>query len=84
MFQEVGAGLPGRILALAHAALRETIATGGRQIDLRAATIVTSEDVDREDTAGSESAVIQTRLALPGIDGEDEPPAGSRRRGRQR
>lgn len=84
VIHEAGAGLPGRILALAHAALREAIATGGRQVDLRVATAVTSEDANQEDTTETESSAIQTRLALPGFDEGAESQSVTRRRGRQR
>lgn len=77
---EVSGGIPGALLTLAHAALREAIATGRRQVETMTAEAVTR--LERE--GASQEPVIQTRLSLPGVDDADTPGPASRRRGQQR
>ncbi len=75
-------GNPGTVIALAHQGVREAIATGARQIGVShvaAATGAIAQGGADPDATGPD-AVIQTRLALLGLD----EPAPTRRRGRQR
>jgi len=82
-------GNPGGLLALAHAAVREVIATGGYGVDAVTAHAVSQASPT---TAGSSfptavasgDGAIQTRLVLPGVDDASEPATSSRRRRQQR
>lgn len=81
-------GSPGGLLALAHLAVREAIATGQRHVDALTAEAVTqvvpAQGEESQRALASVDPVIQTRLSLPGVDDADAPVSGSRRRGRQR
>jgi type II secretory pathway predicted ATPase ExeA len=83
-------GNPGMLLALAHAGVREAIATGNRQIDAAVARIVThdagvaSSPPERARKPADDDGAIQTRLSLPGLEDPVEAGSTARRRGRQR
>lgn len=82
---EVSEGNPGALLALAHAAVREVIATGRRQVDAVTALTVASEAPGATSPARAGATgdpAIQTRLALPGVD-EADASAPARRRQQQ-
>lgn len=76
-----------RLLELAHAAVREAIATGRPDVDAATAQAVV-DGVHHggavTQTGARETPVIQTRLLLPEVDPGQATPAGVRRRGRQR
>ncbi len=87
---EASGGMPDALLALAHAAVREAIATGRRRVDAVTAQAVT-QVLPAQGEAPSQARemsladpVIQTRLSLPGMDIGDEPAPASRRREQQR
>lgn len=81
---DAAGGLPGALLALAHAAVREAIATGRDQVDPVTVEAVTRGAGSRAGELSSADPVIQTRLSLPGLDETAEPAPTSRRRGQQR
>jgi len=85
ILQEAAAGNTRRLLELAHAAVREAIATGRPKVDretaLAAVGTALHDDASTRRTAPVEP-VIQTRLLLPEVDADQSP--GARRRGRQR
>ncbi|MDQ3657605.1 MAG: AAA family ATPase [Chloroflexota bacterium] len=87
---EASGGMPDALLALAHAAVREAIATGRRQVDAVTAQTVThvlpaqGEAPPQARAISSADPVIQTRLSLPGMNVGEEPAPASRRRGQQR
>ena len=87
---ELSQGSPGVALALAHAAVREAIATGRGAVDTivasSAAVAVLAQrgPAPRPRTADDDEGAIQTRLSLPGLDQAAETPPLPRRRGQQR
>lgn len=76
----ISGGIPGTLLAVAHAAVREAIATGRRRVETMTAEAVTR--MGRE--GASREPAIQTRLSLPDMDDADAPGSTMRRRGQQR
>lgn len=81
---DASGGAPGILLALAHAALRETIATARRQVDVGTAWQITRATLDVDEPARPPAdAAIQTRLLLPGVEADAGTVIASRRRGRQ-
>jgi len=90
---EVSGGMAGSLLTLAHAAVREAIATGQQRIETMTAEAVTemlpaqggAAHQAKDISSREREPVIQTRLSLPGVDvAETGALATVRRRGRQR
>jgi type II secretory pathway predicted ATPase ExeA len=88
---QTAGGNPGTALTLAHAAIREMIATGSERIGAgMAQTVVTAFANQVASAAQAVSPavtlredVVQTRLTLPGFEESPRPTAQARRRGRQ-